>query len=105
MNIYLTGDTHREFGRIEKFCAVCATVKSDVLIILGDAGINYYGGHKDRKLKENLSELPITLLCIHGNHEIRTESIGTYTEAKRYDGLVYWEPEFPNLLFAKDGEN
>ena len=39
--IYLTGDTHGEFERIVEFCEHFHTVKSDVMIILGDAGINF----------------------------------------------------------------
>jgi len=40
---YITGDTHRDFHRIEDFCAHINPVPEDVMIILGDAGINYYG--------------------------------------------------------------
>jgi 3-oxoacid CoA-transferase subunit A len=74
------------------------------LIILGDAGINYRGDPEDREIKKGLSKLPITLFCIHGNHEMRPENVGTYEEAERFGGTVYAEQEFPNLLFAKDGE-
>lgn len=35
--IYLTGDTHGNFMRIEKFCEQCETSRDDVMIILGDA--------------------------------------------------------------------
>ena len=28
----------------------------------------------------------------------------TYEETHWRGGIVYWEPKFPNLLFAKDGE-
>ena len=38
--IYLTGDTHGNFDRIRRFCEINNTTKDDVLIILGDAGIN-----------------------------------------------------------------
>ena len=38
---YITGDTHGEFNRIKKFIYEHNTTKDDVLIILGDAGINY----------------------------------------------------------------
>ncbi len=41
--IYLTGDTHGEFARIEAFCKRFGTCKDDVMIILGDAGINFDG--------------------------------------------------------------
>ena len=81
------------------------TSAADTLIILGDAGINYFGRAKDWAFKCELSRvLPITLLCIHGNHERRPESVGTYQEAMWHGGIVYVEPSFQNLLFAKDGE-
>jgi 3-oxoacid CoA-transferase subunit A len=102
--IYITGDTHRDFRRVAAFCDTVESTKDDVLIILGDAGINYAGEPKDGMIKRQLSELPITLLCIHGNHEMRPESAGIYEEAMWRGGLVYREPVYPNLLFAKDGE-
>lgn len=49
--IYITGDTHGDFGRVVKSCEQMETEKEDVLIILGDAGINYYGGKRDQKTK------------------------------------------------------
>ena len=103
MNIYITGDTHAQFDRIKRFCAENNTTKEDVIIILGDAGINYYLNTRDRKLKKQLSDLPITLFCIHGNHEERPENIGTYKLDTFFDNLVYIEAEFPNIVFAIDG--
>lgn len=41
--IYITGDTHGDFRNVARFCKKMQTSKKDVLIILGDAGINYYG--------------------------------------------------------------
>ena len=38
--IYITGDTHGKFERIEQFCGKFKTSREDILIILGDAGIN-----------------------------------------------------------------
>ena len=55
--IYITGDTHRDFRRVETFCNVTETTKDDILIILGDVGINYYGRSNDNWLKEELSKL------------------------------------------------
>jgi 3-oxoacid CoA-transferase subunit A len=100
---YITGDTHRNFKRTAAFCDTVESTTDDVLIIAGDAGINYFPGEKDRALKRLLAELPVTLFCIHGNHEQRPERLG-YMEKQWNNGAVYWEPEFPNLLFAKDGE-
>jgi len=102
--IYLTGDTHGDFRRVARFCDTVESEKDDILIILGDAGLNYYGDPKDKRLKEVLSELPITLFCIHGNHEKRPESLPAYKETVWNGGTVYTEPEYPSLLFAKDGE-
>lgn len=102
--IYLTGDKHRGFSSVASFCHRMDTTKDDLLIVLGDAGINFVGGGLDRELKEKLEQLPIRLLCIHGNHERRPYTIDTYKEVPFQGGVVYQEPEFPSLLFAKDGE-
>ena len=102
--IYITGDTHRNFQRIIEFCKRFNTTKEDILIILGDAGINFWGPIDDGILKNYLKKLPITLFCIHGNHEKRPSTIDTYVEKEWNGGIVYCENEFPNIIFAKDGE-
>lgn len=102
--ITLTGDTHRQFKRIKEFYEKNNTTKEDILIILGDAGINYYGYVWDREVKEFLANLPITIFAIHGNHEMRPESLEYYHTQIWHEGLVYVEDDFPSLLFAKDGE-
>ena len=73
------------------------------MIILGDAGINYYGGWRDNDLKRRLAALPLTLFSIHGNHEQRPGKIASYHTALWNGSEVYVEDEFPNLLFAADG--
>lgn len=102
--IYITGDTHGKFDRIEDFCLENKTQKSDIMIILGDAGVNYAGGFSDIYKKIYLSKLPITLFCIHGNHENRPSNIKSYSEISWHGGMVYQEAEYDNILFAKDGE-
>ena len=103
MAIYITGDTHREFERIFEFAEENGTTEEDILIILGDSGINYLGDINDRQLKRELSQLPLTLLCIKGNHDRPVEELDEYEEIEWNDGTVYRENDFPNLLFAKDG--
>lgn len=49
MHFYLTGDTHRNFDRIELFYKQNNTTVDDVMIILGDAGINYYLNWSDHE--------------------------------------------------------
>ena len=101
--IYITGDTHGNFQRIKEFCQEQQTTTNDYLIILGDAGINYFGT-PDNKLKEELTKIPITFLCVYGNHEERPENIKTYQEINLFAGIMYQEKNYPNLLFFKDSE-
>lgn len=102
--IYITGDTHGDFDRIVRFCEKMQTSRDDVMIILGDAGFNYYGGWRDERQKKRMACLPITIFCIHGNHEMRPESLPGYREQQWHGGTAYAEDAYPNLLFAKDGE-
>lgn len=101
--IYITGDTHGCFERIERFCRGQKTSREDILIILGDAGINYVSREHDREKKRYLESLPITLFCIHGNHERSPCTIDSYQKKIWHGGTVYFEEEYPDLLFAKDG--
>ncbi len=100
--IYITGDTHGDFNRIESFCHTHHTKKEDILVILGDAGINYYLDERDILLKERLQNLPITFFLVYGNHEQRPYLIPTYEEQIWKGGAVYIEPSYPHLIFAKD---
>jgi 3-oxoacid CoA-transferase subunit A len=102
--IVLTGDTHGEFERIFDFCEAYDTSAEDILVILGDAGINYHLNEQDTQLKEELGQLPVTLFCIHGNHEERPGNLPNYEEKEWHGGIVLYEEDYPNILFAQDGE-
>ena len=102
--IYLTGDTHGNFTRIDNLCRKMHTTKDDIMVIMGDAGINFRGSLYDVHVKKALQKLPITLFCIHGNHEMRPSAIDTYKEITWNGGIVYREDKYPDLIFAKDGE-
>lgn len=101
---FITGDKHRNFDKVKIFCKDMKTRKKDVLIILGDTGFNYFEDSRDEKLKNEILKLKITLFCIHGNKENRPQNIGTYGIKNFFGGKVYYEPKYPNLLFAIDGE-
>jgi 3-oxoacid CoA-transferase subunit A len=96
--IYITGDTHRDFSRLNYI------KENNTLIVLGDAGINYSLNEEDKKLKEHLNNLNIKLFCIQGNHEERPKNISTYKEIDMFGGKVFIEDDYPNLIFAKNGE-
>lgn len=74
------------------------------MIVLGDAGINFYKGWRDNNIKSYLETLPITFFCIHGNHEIRPNALPNYILSVWNGGYVYSESDYPSVLFAKDGE-
>lgn len=101
---FVTGDCHGHFRKIDFFCRHHDTSKEDTMIILGDAGINYWLGKTDTKLKIYLSKFPISFLFVQGNHEKRASEITSYQKKKWRNGTVYYEKKFPDLLFAKDGE-
>ena len=98
--IYITGDTHRDFSRLDKM----EFNKDDMLIILGDAGINYCLNEEDKMFKEYLKKYNVKMFCIRGNHEERPENISTYKEIDMFGGRVYIEEDYSYLIFAKDGE-
>lgn len=125
MSIYITGDKHGNFKSLYDLQdKLNLFTPNDTLIILGDSGFNYYvnfieepsdtdhtngviytdsRSNLNRK-KQYLKFLPCTTLCIHGNHEARPETIKGYITKEWNGGVVYYQPEFPNLLFTKDGE-
>ena len=100
--IYYTGDIHGAPWKITSFCKKVKTSETDTIIILGDVGANYYGDSRDDECKRHLNRVKPTVLCIHANHEMRPNSIPTYKTKEWHGGLVWYEEDYPNLLFAKD---
>ena len=102
--VYFTGDIHGSKSEIVGFCKRFGLTVGDTIVILGDVGANYSLDERDLALKQAFSCLAPTILCIHGNHEIRPIHIPSYKTKDWNGGVVWYEEEFPNLLFAKDGE-
>ncbi len=105
MRVFVTGDKHGDFSFLENFCVTYHTTQNDVLIVLGDAGILYYGAKSRREkcIKDMISRCPITLFCIRGNHEDRAEDRTEMTMKEMFDNTVYYDPYYPNILYAIDG--
>ena len=103
--VYYTGDIHGEVFRVSEMIEKFRITPDDIIVLLGDVGMNYYGNKRgDRHRKKRLNKLGTKMLCIHGNHEMRPETLNSYHEERWNGGIVYVEEEYPNLLFAKDGE-
>jgi 3-oxoacid CoA-transferase subunit A len=104
--IFVRGDTHGDFDFLPDFCRENNTSTRDLLIILGDAGINYYGPtqKKEMRLKSFLREQPINIFCVRGNHEDRPEDRPEYSlKDVGIRDEVYTNEWMPNVWFAKDG--
>lgn len=76
--IYYTGDIHGSTTEIVTFCNHFTPTQEDTLVILGDVGANYFTNERDTLFKATLAKLAPTILCIHGNHEMRPWHIPTY---------------------------
>ncbi len=101
---FFTGDIHGSPWGIKEFCEKMSLTEKDIVIILGDVAANYYGDQRDEMMKAVLNSLKATILCIHGNHEQRPETIDSY-ELKEWNGGMVWvQPGYQNLLFARDGD-
>ena len=101
--VYITGDIHGQTERITYFADRFGMTEEDIIVILGDVGANYYLNKRDKKTKEQLSSIKPTILCIHGNHEARPDKLAGYETKIWNDGLVQYQPDYPNLFFAVDG--
>ena len=102
--IYYTGDIHGSAKGIVAFAQHYELTESDIIGILGDVGANYYGNRRDRYCKDALARIKPTVFCIHGNHERRPDTLTGYKQKEWNSGLVWYEDEYPNLLFARDGD-
>lgn len=105
--VYVTGDVHGYFGRIVRFCeGLPAPCRDDVLVLLGDVSANFWcdgPGGLDARVRAALGNLPLTVLCVHGNHEARPAPELGYRERPWRGGTVFCDEREPGLLFAKDG--
>lgn len=102
--IYYTGDIHGSRHEVMSFCSRVGVAADDTVVILGDVGANYACDGRDRSLKQALNSLGPTIFCIHGNHERRPATLPSYRMKEWNGGSVWYEEEYPNLLFAKDGD-
>ena len=102
--VYITGDIHGNPEKILCFCEQNDCSENDVIIILGDAGFNYFNNRRDIAVKQIIKTVKPIVFCIHGNHEIRPQKIPTYKQKYYNGGKVWYEEDYPRLLFAQDGE-
>lgn len=102
--VYITGDIHGSLEPIYDFIDYYDPTTADVIVLLGDVGVNYLGTLRDLGTKRAMSRIGMTFFCIHGNHENRPQNIASYKEKEWHGGRVLYEQDFPNILFPVDGD-
>lgn len=108
MRTFITGDIHREIFKIVQFCDKLNLKKGDVLILLGDVGVNYYLNKSDSYVKQTLSDLPVTIIALRGNHEYRprdaknSEYVLKSINKNGISGTFEYEEKYPKLLFVNE---
>lgn len=98
---YVTGDKH---GMVTTDMELHQDPNAAV-IILGDAGFNFYLGHRDTKLKQYVTDhSQCTWYVVRGNHEARPQDVIGMKEIYDADvgGNVYVEEGFDRIRYFKD---
>ena len=88
--VFITGDIHGSVEPVYDLYVRHQPTPDDVIVLLGDVGVNYTGKMRDRLMKQDLSEMNVTLFCIHGNHENRPQNICSYHEKQWHGGRVLY---------------
>ena len=104
-HFFLSGDTHGWRGLLERIRLLETPPEETALIILGDAGINYWLNKSDQKGKLILNSFGYTIYCVRGNHEQRPELIPTMKKIfdDNVENFVWYEEEFPYIRYFLDG--
>ena len=102
----ITGDTHGAIAaRLANIGPEDYPPEKTAIIILGDAGFNFYLNKTDEKLKRNINSLGYRIYCVRGNHEERPEKVSgihPYFDTD-VNGTVLKETEYDNIRYFMDG--
>lgn len=109
-NWICTGDAHGGMATISRVSNIQRNMpeykpEETAIIILGDAGLNFWLNGTDKKYKKTLNNMGYHIYCVRGNHEARPESIPGMIlfEDKNVKNLVWMEENFPNIKYFVDG--
>lgn len=104
-----TGDTHGGMATIARVGNIQRNMncvpEETAIIILGDAGLNFYLNNTDKKYKKLLNNQGYHIYCVRGNHEERPENIPgmVLIEDENVGNLVWFEEAYSNIRYFVDG--
>lgn len=110
LNVYIMGDIHGSVHPIKEFIRRNKDKQfndTDILILLGDSGLNYHLDERDYFFKKALCKLPFTYFVIRGNHEERPSicmqnNPDKWEWSEFFSGSIFQEKEFPQIKYAND---
>lgn len=109
-NWICTGDVHGGMATISRVSNIQRNMpdckpEETAIIILGDAGLNFYLNGTDKKYKKMLNNMGYYIYCVRGNHEERPENIpGMVLLADdNVESFVWFQEEYPNIRYFVDG--
>ena len=107
----MTADIHGDFRPIRDFIKKINNIKkptkNDIIILLGDSGLQFFFNYRDEKLKQKLNSYEITLFLIRGNHEERpsicmNKNPNAWHMEEFWGNQVYVENDYPYIKYALD---
>ena len=105
-NFLIAGDQHGNFNNlIWNIDTDVYNPEETAIIILGDAGINYYLNGKDNQLKNILMQSRYTFYILRGNHEERPERIKNMRMVfdDTVENFVYMQDAWDRIKYVIDG--
>lgn len=110
--IWAISDIHGSYKPIENFYnrnknTIDFSPETDIMIVLGDFGGNFFFTKRDKEFKWRLEQYNLTFFVIRGNHEERpsicaTNNAGNWHTEEFFDNTVYVENDYPYIKYALD---
>lgn len=99
----ITGDCHGDMSRFDDY--TYPRNGSTAIIILGDAGVNYYLNKRDTSAKKKLQNSGYQFYLVRGNHEARPEDCEgiKWSYDRTIKGVVGTDMNFPAIHYFCDG--
>jgi len=115
--VFILGDIHGQYEPIENLILNFNSHGyqhdlTDTIILLGDAGANFYLNNRDEKFKKKLNSCGCKIFIIRGNHEQRPSILASQASINNdwaitqlFENSVWIEDRYPNIYYAMDFPN